>query len=402
MRRLLSKLIALLKIYIADSLAYRASAFIWMLTDVVHCLVMPLVWLSAYGGRETIAGYNPGEMVTYYVMIAFTTNFIVSHLMWDLSMEIKEGVLSQWLLRPVPVAWMLFARNISWRAMRMVLFVPVAILALWYYSRLTTLSPLYLGWEFWLSVLLGHLVSFWVAYALACLAFWLQETQSVFSLYYAPMLLLSGWVAPIALMHTNRRAKVRTNRTANPPTPPVSNPNPLNAPSHHATHPTHPPPPPASPPTTHPPHPLHNYELWRGDWCKVVMYYPSAKPRTLPCQPSLSLHRHAPAVVLAAERVGNLLQKRNPSLQLVGAGTVVSVDHQQPFPACGRLDLRLVAHILQRQRSKTRQTRIVEVEEMLERTHDIGANPSVQHILQRCPIVNSHALPPTHSIPHAV
>jgi ABC-2 type transport system permease protein len=200
MMRLLPKIVALLKIYIADSLAYRASAFIWMLTDVVHCLVMPLVWLSAYGGRETIAGYNPGEMVTYYVMIAFTTNFIVSHLMWDLAWEIKEGILSQWLLRPVPVVWMLFARNISWRALRMVLFVPVALLALWYYSRFTTLSPLSLSWEFWLSVLLGHLVSFWVAYALACLAFWLQETQSVFSLYYAPMLLLSGWVAPIALM----------------------------------------------------------------------------------------------------------------------------------------------------------------------------------------------------------
>jgi hypothetical protein len=48
------------------------------------------------------------------------------------------------------------------------------------------------------------------------------------------------------------------NRTASPPTPPVSNPNPLNAPSHHATLPTHPPPPPASPPATHTPHPLHN------------------------------------------------------------------------------------------------------------------------------------------------
>jgi predicted amidohydrolase len=44
------------------------------------------------------------------------------------------------------------------------------------------------------------------------------------------------------------------NRTASPPTPPVSNPNPLNAPSHHATLPTHPPPPQA----THTPHPLHN------------------------------------------------------------------------------------------------------------------------------------------------
>lgn len=196
----LRKLWALLRIYMADSLAYRASAFIWMLTDIVHCLVMPLVWLSAYGGRETIAGYNPGEMVTYYVMIAFTTNFIVSHIMWDVAWEIKEGYLSQWLLRPVPMLWRLIAQNISWRALRMAMFVPVAALALWYYSRFTTLSPLYLGWEFWLSVLLGHFVSFFTAYALAALAFWLQETQSVFSLYYAPMLLLSGWVAPIALM----------------------------------------------------------------------------------------------------------------------------------------------------------------------------------------------------------
>ncbi|MFN4032826.1 MAG: ABC transporter permease [Fimbriimonadales bacterium] len=200
MRSSLTKAFALLKIYIADSLAYRASAVIWMLTDVVHCLVMPLVWLSAYNGREAIAGYPPGEMVTYYVMIAFTTSFIVSHIMWELSMEIKEGVLSQWLLRPVPMLWRLIAQNLSWRAMRMALFVPVAGLALWYYSRFTTLSPLSLGWAFWLSVLLGHLVSFFTAYALAALAFWLQETQSVFSLYYAPMLLLSGWVAPLALM----------------------------------------------------------------------------------------------------------------------------------------------------------------------------------------------------------
>ncbi|MCS7208815.1 MAG: ABC-2 family transporter protein [Fimbriimonadales bacterium] len=200
MRSLASKVLALLKIYIADSLAYRASAFIWMLTDVVHCLVMPLVWLSAYGGREAIAGYNPGEMVTYYVMIAFTTNFIVSHIMWEVAWEIKEGYLSQWLLRPVPMVWRLVAQNLSWRALRMVLFAPVAVLALWYYGRFTTLSPIDLGGAFWLSVLLGHLVSFFTAYALAALAFWLQETQSVFSLYYAPMLLLSGWVAPIALM----------------------------------------------------------------------------------------------------------------------------------------------------------------------------------------------------------
>ena len=200
MRQVLPKLVALLRIYMEDSLAYRASAFIWMLTDVVHCLVMPLVWLSAYNGREAIGGYQPGEMVSYYVVMALVSNFIVSHLMWDMAWEIKEGILSQWLLRPVPILWMLFARNISWRLLRMVLFVPVALLAWLYYGQMVKLGAVELGALFWLSVLLGHLVSFLIAFALACLAFWLQEVQSVFSLYYAPMLLLSGWVAPIGLM----------------------------------------------------------------------------------------------------------------------------------------------------------------------------------------------------------
>ncbi|MDW8052644.1 MAG: ABC-2 family transporter protein [Armatimonadota bacterium] len=200
MRAFFPKVLALLRIYLADSLAYRASAFIWMLTDVVHCLVMPLVWLSAYGGREAIATYRPGEMVTYYVLIALVSTFVTSHIMWEVAWEIKEGYLSQWLLRPVPMLWRLIAQNLSWRVLRLVMFVPVAAIALWYFSRLTTLSPIYWGWEFWLSMALGHLVSFFTAYALATLAFWVQETQSVFSLYYAPMLLLSGWVAPLALM----------------------------------------------------------------------------------------------------------------------------------------------------------------------------------------------------------
>jgi hypothetical protein len=60
----------------------------------------------------------------------------------------------------------------------------------------------------------------------------------------------------------------------------------------------------------------------------------------------LSLHGHAPAVVLAAERLGDMLQKLDAPLQLVGDWTVVGKNDYQPAALQCRLHFRLVAHIL--------------------------------------------------------
>jgi len=67
----------------------------------------------------------------------------------------------------------------------------------------------------------------------------------------------------------------------------------------------------------------------------------------------LPLHGHAPAVVFAAERLGDALQKLDARLQLGSAWAVVGIDHQEPVPARSRLYFRLVTYLLQRQRTST-------------------------------------------------
>lgn len=196
----LRKLRALIAICFEESIAYRASAFIWLLTDTVQVLLMPLVWLSAYNGREALGGFLPSQIVMYYLLMAMVSSFVTSHLMWDIAQDIKEGMLSQWLLRPVSVVSLFCARNLAWRLMRTGLLIPVLGLCALYYRAHFNLGDLHLNGWFWLSVLLGHLVSFAIGLALSNIAFWVQEVQSVFGLYYFPMLLFSGWVAPLSLM----------------------------------------------------------------------------------------------------------------------------------------------------------------------------------------------------------
>jgi ABC-2 type transport system permease protein len=190
---------AVFSIYFQDSLAYRAQAVIWILTDVVPALVMPLVWLSAYNGRPAIGGYTPGEMVLYYLCMVTFTNFVVAHLMWDVAMEIKEGQFSVYLVRPFSYFQTTLIRNLAWRVFRLLVFVPMLALAVWIYAPHLTHTRFEWGPTFWLSLMMGHLVSFMLSYALGLLALFFQEVFSVYNIYYIPMLFLSGQLVPIGV-----------------------------------------------------------------------------------------------------------------------------------------------------------------------------------------------------------
>lgn len=199
MRRLSRQARAVFAIYIQDGLAYRASGLIWILTDVSTAVTMPLVWAAA-AGTGVIQGFDRTDFILYYMCMLLIGSFVTSHFMWDVSWEIKEGYFTSYLLRPIGFFPFMLVRNFAWRIIRTSLFFPFFCLLLWAYSGLLERPDLYLGWEFWTSVFLGHLVSITFVMAMSMIALFVQEATSIFELYYFPMLFLSGQLFPIALL----------------------------------------------------------------------------------------------------------------------------------------------------------------------------------------------------------
>ncbi|MCW5939587.1 MAG: ABC-2 family transporter protein [Fimbriimonadaceae bacterium] len=191
--------LGLIRIYIADGLAYRASGVIWVLTDVASAVTMPLVWLAASRGGP-IAGYSSSDLVLYYLCLLMLTSFIMCHFMWEISFEIREGMFSAHIIRPVSYMHFILSRNLAWRVVRSLIFLPFFLAILYFYLGAVEGKSVYLGWELWASVVLGHLVSVVFVTALAMIALFTQEAQSIFELYYFPMLFLSGQLFPIALL----------------------------------------------------------------------------------------------------------------------------------------------------------------------------------------------------------
>lgn len=191
---------AIFSIYFQDGLAYRASGIIWILTDVTTAVTMPLVWARSASVSGKIAGFTGSDFVLYYLCMLLLGSFVTSHIMWEVAMEIKEGQFSTMLVRPVSFLQFTFLRNLTWRIIRTALFAPMFLLMLFLYRGFLDNAHIYVGWEFWTSMVLGHLVSFTLVTTMAMFALFTQEVFSIFELYYIPMLFLSGTLFPISVM----------------------------------------------------------------------------------------------------------------------------------------------------------------------------------------------------------
>jgi ABC-2 type transport system permease protein len=190
---------AVFTVFFQDGVTYAAAGLIWILTDVVTAVTMPLVWAGA-ARTGAIKGYSAGDFVLYYLCLLLLQGFVVCHIQWDLAVDIREGRFTPTLLRPISVYQFNFFRNLPWRFLRVILFAPMFLFMLFCYRDMLVGAHVHLTWQFWVSLLLGHLVSFTTVMMMATLALFVQEVYSIFELYYLPALFLSGQLFPIAVM----------------------------------------------------------------------------------------------------------------------------------------------------------------------------------------------------------
>ncbi|HVK66049.1 MAG TPA: ABC-2 family transporter protein [Polyangium sp.] len=184
----------LLRVGFSAALAYRAELVIWMLTTT-----MPLVSLSiwtAVASEAPVGRYGPGEFVGYFLAALIVRQVTGSWLVWEMNQEIRQGTLSQRLLKPIHPLWIYSAENLAALPLRAALCLPVVVVAV-VYADLTRSGPLLA--IFFASLLGAWLINFFTMALIGSLAFFLESSTSVFELWLITFTLLSGYVVPLEL-----------------------------------------------------------------------------------------------------------------------------------------------------------------------------------------------------------
>ncbi len=184
----------LLRVGFAGALAYRAELIIWMLTTT-----MPLVSLALWSSvsrNAPLGRFGPKEFVGYFLAALIVRQITGSWLVWELNYEIKQGTLSQKLLKPIHPLWVYSASNLAAVPLRAVLCIPVVLVAI-HYAQWTT-NPSLLA-IFVLSLVGAWCINFFAMALVGSLAFFMESSTGVFELWLITFMLLSGYVVPLEL-----------------------------------------------------------------------------------------------------------------------------------------------------------------------------------------------------------
>jgi ABC-2 type transport system permease protein len=200
--RLLRKYVTILSICWQDVLQYRGNAIGWTMFDVVPSLTMILVWTAAYRTRTHIGGFDLKEMVTYYLAMTLLSICITPHYEWELAHDIREGRISQHLVRPIDFFQLRAIQETAWQTMKGGLFLPGFALLVFLFRG--SVQFLLLTADLWLafalSCALTYVLLLELKFLLGISAFWVGSSGGVIEIWYMLAMVFSGQFAPLTVM----------------------------------------------------------------------------------------------------------------------------------------------------------------------------------------------------------
>lgn len=200
-----SKYWHVINVGIQNNLTYRFNFLTRTLFGFIPLTAVIMMWRTIYadkGDGATVATYTLAQMISYYLMVAVVDALTaVNEDDWQIAADIKDGNISQFLLKPVDYLTFRLCLFLSGRLTYLaVAVIPLGLFFLWLraYFVLPT-DGATLGW-FAVSLVLTALLQFFISYSMAMLAFWVLEVSTFIFILFAFEYIASGHLFPLDLL----------------------------------------------------------------------------------------------------------------------------------------------------------------------------------------------------------
>ena len=200
----MSLYLTLFRLSLQEAIQYRVESAIYFLYDVLPPIMMAFVWLSAYEGQADVAGFSLSQMLVYTVGVMVLRTMLTAHIEWAIDHEVRQGVLSTYLVKPFSVWGQWFVGELAWKVVRGMLIAPVLTGCLLWLGPELALPPLDAGRLLLLaaSLILGYLVCWTLKLCIGMLTFWSTDINGIQTLYEVVNSVFGGVLVPLALLPT--------------------------------------------------------------------------------------------------------------------------------------------------------------------------------------------------------
>ena len=185
-----------------SNIVYRWNFAVRGFFSLFHLAVVFILWGAAFAGTDDIGGFDLRQTLTYFVTLLVMQFFISAfNEDYQISEEIRNGLINQFLLKPINYFLYRFSIFIAARMVSgALIFIPLLIAMPVIGQYLTFPVD---GWRFAIGIpalFLSALIQFSIAYCFGMLTFWFLEIQGFVILSMAIETILGGQIFPLDLL----------------------------------------------------------------------------------------------------------------------------------------------------------------------------------------------------------
>ncbi|HYG33862.1 MAG TPA: ABC-2 family transporter protein [Clostridia bacterium] len=190
---------------IQSNLTYRFNFLARTLFGLIPLVAILYVWRTIYAGKEPgaqVGTYTFAEMVSYYLLTTIVDALTaVNEDDWQIASDIKDGNISQFLLKPVDYLTYRLCLFCSGRLTYLaVTAIPIALFVLSLRQYFVFPETGLAFGCFLVSIVLTALLQFFLSYAMAMLAFWVLEVSTFIFILFAFEYIASGHLFPLDIL----------------------------------------------------------------------------------------------------------------------------------------------------------------------------------------------------------
>jgi ABC-2 type transport system permease protein len=193
----------LLNVGIQNTLVYRVNFLFRSVFGLIPLFATLSLWRAVYSGNQgNVAGYTLRSMISYYLAVTIVDALsAVTEDDWQIVSDIRDGRLSQLLLKPIDYLAYRFTLYVAGRLVFVVCaIVPAAVFIFFHRQYLVVPADLLTLGAFAISVVLTALLQFFISYTMALLAFWVLEVSTFIFILYSFEYIAGGHLFPLDIL----------------------------------------------------------------------------------------------------------------------------------------------------------------------------------------------------------
>lgn len=188
-------------LHFQDALDDKARMFVWFLISLINPLILLLFWKGASVTSSVDAGWQLSDITLYYLLMVIANTFLSVHIEENIAyIDIQEGYLANYLVKPVSYIAYKFFHELSYRLFESV-FGVVFLIVLFAALRFAITLPhdavavAMVGAVF----LLAYCMSFLFKMILGLTAVWTTDFSGLSQIIGVVILITGGFIMPIRL-----------------------------------------------------------------------------------------------------------------------------------------------------------------------------------------------------------